>query len=214
MIELLVIILVLMPIVLFIKKKISVYDRLAELMEEIEESNKNLFGEYNARANLVLEIERVAKQGFDMEIKVLDKVLKARENAIKQQNLSDRIESEKELVKELGSMHTILVENYPTVTSTKLYQEVIQGFKDKAESIHAAIRCHNANIRAYNVLRKSFLGHMFAPISFPERIEYPPLEKLEEKKLTDLLPESYHRTPLPEGLEEEPDNDGGNQCQE
>ena len=214
MIIFLIIILVLIPIVIFITKKISVYDRLAELMEEIEESNKNLFGEYNARANLVLEIERVAKQGFDMEVKVLDKVLKARENAIKQKNLSDRIESEKELVKELGSMHTILVENYPTVTSTKLYQEVIQGLKDKAESIHAAIRVHNANIRAYNVLRQSFFGQMFAPISFPGRIEYPPLERLEEKKLTDLLPESYHRSPLLEEYEEELDDDKGSQCQE
>jgi hypothetical protein len=94
MIVFLIIILILIPIVIFIKMKISVYDRLVELMEEIEESNKNLFGEYNARANLVLEIERVAKQGFDMDVKVLDKVLKARENAIKQKDLSGRIESE------------------------------------------------------------------------------------------------------------------------
>jgi hypothetical protein len=63
-------------------------------------------------------------------------------------------------------MHTILVENYPTVTSTKLYQEVIEGLKDKAESIQAAIRVHNANIRTYNVLRQSFFGQMFAHEEF------------------------------------------------
>lgn len=200
------IILVFILFIIFIIKKISVYNRSVELMEEIEESKKNLFGELNDRSNLVLEMERIVKHGFELDEKILDKVLKAREKSIKQINFADRMVSENALVKELCSVVTVLTENYPTLASTKLYQEVIKGLKDKSDSIQAAIRVHNANIRAYNVFRGSFSGLMFGPVSHPQRIEYPALEKLEEKKLTDLLIETSQHPPLKGNHKNEAEN--------
>lgn len=195
MIELLFVILILSPIIIFIIKKISVYNRLIELTEEIEESNKNLLGEYNKHINLISEFRQISKCSSDFEEKILDKVLKARENNIKQTNLTEKVIGEDTVAKTLGSAVTLLVENYPTVTSTETYREFMKKFKDSNDSLQAAIRVHTSNIRTYNVFRQSFTGQFFAQKSFPKHIEYPALEKLEEKKLRDLLPVSY-QSPL------------------
>lgn len=148
-------------VVLFIVLVLT-YNNLIGKKNQIENAEGSIDACLKQRFDLIPSLVEVAKQYMQHEEKILSKIVELRQNGQKAHDIHDKIETDKELSKEMRGL-MLNVENYPTLLSNTHFLEIQKSLNSVEKDIAASRRFFNTAVTNFNNAIESFPGLLLAP---------------------------------------------------
>lgn len=143
---------------------ISMYNGLIRLKNRVDEAWSDIDVQLKRRYDLIPNLVETVKGYATHERETLEKVIKARNDAMAMQNSSDmsgKIQAENALSSTLKSIFA-LSENYPDLKANQNFLELQKELSDTENKIQAARRFYNSNVKDFNTKVQVFPTNIIA----------------------------------------------------
>ncbi len=150
--------------VLLIIYVISSYNSLVVLRERVKNAWAQVDVQLNRRYELIPNLVSTIKGYAEHENKTLDKVTKARAQAMRATTTEGHSNAEGELTSSLKSLVAI-AENYPLLKADKNFKELQQELSDTEDKIAFARQFFNDTTQRYNIKVQMFPTNIIANVA-------------------------------------------------
>ncbi len=150
---------------------VSVYNSLVTLQTSVEKQLSNIDSQIQRRADLVPNLENVAKGYLSHETDVFSEVTKAREKLLGAKTVSEKAEADGMLSASLGNFIAI-AENYPDLKSDKIFVSLMDELSGTENRMAYARDSYNKAVSEFNSAIKRFPGVFFANLFGMEKAEF------------------------------------------
>jgi len=143
---------------------ISMYNGLIRLKNRVDEAWSDIDVQLKRRYDLIPNLVETVKGYATHERETLEKVIKARNDAMAMQTSSDmagKIQAENALSSTLKSIFA-LSENYPDLKANQNFLELQKELSDTENKIQAARRFYNSNVKDFNTKVQVFPTNIIA----------------------------------------------------
>ncbi len=148
-------------VVLLIVWFIQLYNKFVKMQNKVEESFSTMDVYLKKRYDLIPNLVEVVKGYTKHEAETLEKVINARNLAVKSQGLQDRISSEQNFQSMLGPLYAIS-EQYPDLKADKSFMSLQSDLKNIETEIANARKYYNAVVVKFNNLVEMFPSNIVA----------------------------------------------------
>ena len=158
---------------------VGVFNNLVAMRETVKNGWSQIDVQLKRRHDLIPNLVETAKGYMGHEKDTLERVIKARQQAIDVKGLKDRQEAENFLTGTLRSLFAVS-ENYPQLKADQQMLRLHEELTSTENKIGFARQYYNDEVNRYNVAIKSFPDNLIAgPFAFTaqEFFEIAPLEK-------------------------------------
>ncbi len=163
---------------------IGLYNSLIRLKNRVDESWSDIDVQLKRRYDLIPNLVETVKGYAAHERETLEKVTKARTDAMSAQQSGDtkkQAEAENMLSSTLKSIFA-LSENYPNLKANQNFLELQRDLSDTENKIQAARRFYNGNVRDFNTKLQIFPTNIFGKILGFKNREYFEIEEAKERE--------------------------------
>lgn len=140
---------------------IALYNRFVSLIQRSEEAWADIEVQLKRRYDLIPNLIETVKGYAAHEQGTLDKVIKARADAMKGGTMAERAAEENMLADALKSIFA-LSEAYPDLKANQNFAKLQDELADTENKIQAARRFYNGNVRDLNTAVDQFPGNVIA----------------------------------------------------
>jgi len=160
---------------------ISVYNRLISLKNKVEEAEGDIDAQLKRRYDLIPNLIETVKGSKNFEQETLEKVVKARQQAIDVSGLGkDKVEAENMLSGALRQLFA-LTESYPDIKSNQNFLSLQTELTNTEDRVLAARRFFNQAVSDYNTVQNQFPAILFKGLAGASEKEFFELENPAEK---------------------------------
>ncbi len=150
----LIILIAIVAIIIFVA--ISSYNKLIDLKNKVKESSSDIDVQLKRRYDLIPNLIETVKGAKNFEQETLEKVIKARQQAIDITSLNkDKAMAEDILSGALKNLFA-LSENYPDLKSNQNFMQLQQELTNTEDRILASRRFYNTVVSDYNTIQDQF----------------------------------------------------------
>ena len=143
---------------------ISVYNSLISLRNNADEAFSTMDVYLKKRYDLIPNLVETVKGYAKHESETLEKVVKARNLAMGASNPQEKIATEAALTKELKTMLSVVVEQYPDLKANQNFIDLQDALKTIETEIANSRKYYNGAVKVYNVKRELFPSSIVAGI--------------------------------------------------
>ena len=143
---------------------ISIYNGLIRLKNRVDEAWSDIDVQLKRRYDLIPNLVETVKGYAAHERETLERVIKARNDAMALQNSSDvnqKLQAENNLSSTLKSIFA-LSENYPDLKANQNFLELQRELTDTENKIQASRRFYNSNVKDFNTKLQVFPTNIIA----------------------------------------------------
>ncbi len=140
---------------------IKTYNKFVQMQNKVEESFSTMDVYLKKRYDLIPNLVEVVKGYAKHESDTLEKVINARNLAVKSQGLQDRISTEQNFQSMLGPLYAIS-EQYPDLKADKSFMSLQTDLKSIETEIANARKYYNAVVMKFNNLVEMFPSNILA----------------------------------------------------
>ncbi|MFA7244009.1 MAG: LemA family protein [Patescibacteria group bacterium] len=140
---------------------IAGYNKLVTLKVRSEEAWSDIDVQLKRRYDLIPNLVETVKGYEKHEKEVFENVTKARADALKAGNLTEKGKAENQISEALKSIFAI-AENYPQLKANENFGKLQDELTDTEDKIQAARRFYNGNVRELNIAIQSFPSNIIA----------------------------------------------------
>jgi LemA protein len=173
-------------LLLFIIFLISIYNGLIRLKNRVDEAWSDIDVQLKRRYDLIPNLVETVKGYASHEKETLEKVIKARNDAMALQNSSnvnEKLQAENNLSSTLKSIFA-LSENYPDLKANQNFLELQRELTDTENKIQAARRFYNSNVKDFNTKLQVFPTNIIAKqLGFSNRNFFEITEAIEKENI-------------------------------
>lgn len=146
------------------------YNGFVNKEEEVKNSWSFVQSAYQRRADLIPNLVNTVKGAANFEQETLTKLVEARAKAtqvkfeadqLTEENIQKFQEAQSQISSGIGRLLAV-VENYPTLTATKGFQDLQVQLEETENRIKAERDKFNEAVKQYNVAVRRFPGNIFA----------------------------------------------------
>ncbi|MDD3085292.1 MAG: LemA family protein [Candidatus ainarchaeum sp.] len=174
---------VLLLVIIFL---ISIYNGLIRLKNRVDEAWSDIDVQLKRRYDLIPNLVETVKGYAAHERETLEKVIKARNDAMALQNSSnvnEKLQAENNLSSTLKSIFA-LSENYPDLKANQNFLELQRELADTENKIQAARRFYNSNVKDFNTKLQVFPTNIIAKqLGFTARNFFEITEAVEKENI-------------------------------
>ena len=174
---------VLLLLIIFL---ISIYNGLIRLKNRVDEAWSDIDVQLKRRYDLIPNLVETVKGYASHERETLEKVIKARNDAMALQNSSnvnEKLQAENNLSSTLKSIFA-LSENYPDLKANQNFLELQRELTDTEDKIQAARRFYNSNVKDFNTKLQVFPTNIIAKqLGFSNRNFFEITEAIEKENI-------------------------------
>ena len=174
---------VLLLVIIFL---ISIYNGLIRLKNRVDEAWSDIDVQLKRRYDLIPNLVETVKGYATHERETLEKVIKARNDAMALQNSSnvnEKLQAENNLSSTLKSIFA-LSENYPDLKANQNFLELQRELADTENKIQAARRFYNSNVKDFNTKLQVFPTNIIAKqLGFTARNFFEITEAVEKENI-------------------------------
>lgn len=152
---------VLLLLIIFL---VSIYNGLIRLKNRVDEAWSDIDVQLKRRYDLIPNLVETVKGYATHERETLEKVIKARNDAMALQNSSnvnEKLQAENNLSSTLKSIFA-LSENYPDLKANQNFLELQRELTDTENKIQASRRFYNSNVKDFNTKLQVFPTNIIA----------------------------------------------------
>jgi len=155
---------------------IGIYNRLVSLRQSVDAAWSDIQVQLKRRANLIPALIETVKGYQHYEADTLERIVRARDHALKAEGVKEQEKAEHELSRALRQLFA-LSEAYPELKANETFLQLQEQLSSIEEAIQNARRYYNAVVRDYNTRIESFPDLLvarrfgFAPREFFEMEE-------------------------------------------
>ncbi len=174
-------------LVVIVFSAIIVYNRLISLQNKVKEGASDIDVQLKRRYDLIPNLINTVKGAANFEQETLDKVIKARQQAINISGLTkEKMEAENMLSGALRQLFA-LSENYPDIKSNQNYLQLQQELTNTEDRILSARRFYNQVVADYNTYQNQFPAILFKGLANAKIEPFFELENpTEERKVPEV----------------------------
>jgi len=171
---------VLALVVLIAIVAVVVYNSLISLKNKVHEAEGDIQAQLKRRYDLIPNLVQTVKGSRDFESDTLEKVVKARQQAIDISGLSmEKAAAENVLSGALRQLFA-LSESYPDLKSNTNFLSLQEELANTEDRILASRRFFNTTVADYNTYQDQFPAVLFKSLAGAQRAEFFELESPEE----------------------------------
>lgn len=174
-------IIILIIFLLIIFWGIFTYNRFILLLTRAREAWSDIEVQLKRRYNLIPNLVETVKGYAAHEKEVLEKVTKARSQAMGAQTIKEHQEAENFLTSALKTLFAVS-ENYPQLKANENFLELQRELTDTENKIQAARRFYNTLVRDLNFKIDSFPANLIAKIFNFQKMDFFELEEPEARE--------------------------------
>jgi LemA protein len=161
---------------------ISSYNTLISLKNKVQESASDIDVQLKRRYDLIPNLVETVKGSSNFESSTLEKVVKARQQAIDISGLTkEKAEAENMLSGSLRQLFA-LSENYPTLRSSENFLALQNELTNTEDRILASRRFYNQTVSDYNTTQDQFPSLFFKSMAGASKAEFFELENPTEER--------------------------------
>lgn len=176
------VIIFLVILVLIVIFAILVYNKLIKLKARVEESSSDIDIQLKRRYDLIPNLIESVKGATKFEQETLEKVIKARQQAIDVSGLGkDRAEVENQLSGALRQLFA-LSESYPDLKANKNFLSLQTELTNTEDRLAAARRFYNKTVKDYNIYQMQFPAILFKGLAGAQKAEFFEVQNQEERQ--------------------------------
>ena len=165
---------------------IAMYNGLIRLKNRVDEAWSDIDVQLKRRYDLIPNLISTVKGYAAHERETLEKVIKARNDAMALQNSSnvnEKLQAENNLSSTLKSIFA-LSENYPDLKANQNFLELQRELADTENKIQAARRFYNSNVKDFNTKLQVFPTNIIAKqLGFTARNFFEITEAVEKENI-------------------------------
>jgi len=169
-------------IILIISYLIAIYNKFAQLRAAIEGAWADIEVQLKKRYNLIPNLVEIVKGYAKHEKETLERIVDARNAALKASSLDEKAKANKELHSLLGSVFA-LAESYPELKANSNFLELQKQLNKVEDDLANARRYYNAIVRDYNGRIDSFPDQLIAKYFKYEKKPYFELDENEKEQV-------------------------------
>ncbi len=147
--------------ILFAIWLILTYNSMVRKKQLVKEAWSGIDVQLKRRADLVPNLVNTVKAFAKHEKDIIQKVLKAREDAIKAKEQRSKLEAESKLGSAIRQL-IVLADRYPELRSNRNFLHLQKVLHEIEDELQLARRYYNATVREYNSLIQSFPAILIA----------------------------------------------------
>lgn len=137
--------------------------------ERVVQSESNISIALQRKYDLLINLINISKEYAIHESDIYNKIVESRERISLKSSIDEKEKENKVLSDELGNLKIVL-ENYPTLTSSEIYKNLMVEIEGSDNRISIARNDYNKAVQKYNTALKTFPGILFAKImNFSEK---------------------------------------------
>lgn len=169
-------------IVVFILWFIGSYNGLIRARNRVREAWSDINVQLRRRHDLIPNLVETVKGYAAHEQEVLEKVIKARTEAVTAGGMAQKSDAENHLTGALRQLFA-LSEAYPNLRANENFLRLQAALTDVEDKIQAARRFHNSNVMHYNTKLEQFPTNIIASFGNFKREDFFQLQSPEEAAL-------------------------------
>ena len=147
------------------------YNRFIILENRISNSSAQIDVQLRKRAELVPNLVKIAKGFAKHEKKIMEEVVKARNNLIKVKGIDEKVKAGDRLQGALGSFFAV-AENYPQLRSNENFLQIQTELSAIEDKVAYSRQYYNDSILEYDNSSQKFPGVLFFRLYGKKRKEY------------------------------------------
>ncbi len=161
---------------------ITVYNTLISMRNKVEEAESDIDTQLKRRYDLIPNLIETVKGASNFEKDTLEKVVKARQQAIDISSLSpEKANAENMLSGALRQLFA-LSESYPELKANQNYLELQQELIDTEDRILASRRFYNSTVEDYNTYQDQFPAVLFKGLAGAKRADFFEIEDPKQRE--------------------------------
>ncbi len=157
--------------VILVFSVIGTYNGLAMGRESVDTARSDIDTVLQRRMDLIPNLVATVKALSTHEQKVIDSVTNARAAMMGANTTEEKLAANEELTRAINNL-MIVVENYPQISSTPSYNQLMDELAGTENRIAVARRDYNEAVKAYNKKVISFPGNLMANLFGFEKAPY------------------------------------------
>ena len=170
------------------------YNSLIRLRQKKDEAFSGITVQMKKRYDLIPQLIKTVKAYAKFEQETLDKVVKARQQAVDFSSLSEKsipedfvqiAKTEETLSNSLNGLFA-LAENYPDLKSSQNFLDLQNEMEEIEDQISASRRIYNSNTQFYNTQCEVFPSNIIAKIFQFKKSAYFEVSDEEQKKIQNM----------------------------
>lgn len=159
---------------------VTLYNGLVRKKNNCEESWSGIAVQMKRRYDLIPNLVNTVKGYSKHESEILEKVTKARTEAMNSSSIEDRAKNENILSGTLKSLFAV-AENYPDLKANQNFLHLQEELTDTEDKLQAARRFYNNSVKSLNTSIESVPTNVIANIFHFEKKEFFELEASEKE---------------------------------
>ena len=168
-------------IVIFFLASVSIYNNLVSFRENVKNGWSQIDVQLKRRHDLIPNLVETAKGYIAHERETLEKVIKARSQAIDARSLTDKQAAENILTGTLRSLFAV-VENYPNLKADRQMMQLHEEITSTENKIAFARQYYNDEVNRLNTAVQSFPNSIIAQMGGFIRADFFEIKDLSEKE--------------------------------
>jgi len=175
-------IIILIIVVVIVVLAISAYNKLIDLKNKVREAASDIDVQLKRRYDLIPNLIETVKGSKNFEQETLEKVIKARQQAIDVKGLgADKAAAENMLSQTLGKLFA-LTESYPDLKSNQNFMQLQEELTNTEDRILASRRFYNQTVADYNTTQDQFPTILFKGLAGAKQENFFELENPTEER--------------------------------
>ncbi len=159
---------------------ISVYNKLVQLRNYVDEGWSGIDVQLKRRYDLIPNLVEIVKGYSIHEKSVLENVTRLRSVAMSAKSLTERTETEAELTKALKTLFAV-AENYPELKANENFLSLQKTLTSIEDEIQLSRRYYNGAVRNYNIAISVFPSSLIANLTGFKKVPYFEVQDVERE---------------------------------
>jgi LemA protein len=169
-------------IIVLVLYAVTVYNKLISLKARVNESSSDIDVQLKRRYDLIPNLVETVKGSTKFEQETLEKVIKARQQAIDITGLGEnKAIAENQLSGALRQLFA-LSESYPDLKSNQNFAKLQDELTNTEDRLSAARRFYNSTVKDYNVYQMQFPAILFRGLAGATEAEFFEVQNQEERE--------------------------------
>lgn len=164
---------------------VGVYNGLVQQRENLKNGFSQIDVQLKRRHDLIPNLVETAKGYMQHEKETLEKVIKARQQAVDASNIKDKQQAENFLSSTLRSLFAVS-ENYPNLKADRHMSQLMEELTSTENKITFARQYYNDEVNRLNTAVQQFPGNIVAGMFNFQKADFFEIENPAEKKAPEV----------------------------